>query len=217
MPARTRCAERSPDPSGGTSGRPPLIVLGGPTATGKTGLAIRLALALAEAGRPAEILSADSRQVYRGMDIGTAKPTLAERWRVPHHLLDLVEPDAAVLGRRLHAGGRAGARRPGGSRPGWRCSSAGPGSGCGRSRPASTSTLRRPTPTLRAALEAELAADGLPALARPARGRSPDHGRPDRPAQPAPGRPGARDRPPAGRRPAGRGRSATAGRSCAST
>ena len=73
--------------------RPPLLVLGGPTATGKTGLAVRLALALAEAGRPVEILSADSRQVYRGMDVGTAKPTTAERQGVAHHLLDLVEPD----------------------------------------------------------------------------------------------------------------------------
>jgi tRNA dimethylallyltransferase len=72
-----------------------LIVVGGPTATGKTGLAVRLALALAEVGRPVEILSADSRQVYRGMDVGTAKPTIAERQGVPHHLLDLVEPDAA--------------------------------------------------------------------------------------------------------------------------
>jgi tRNA dimethylallyltransferase len=73
--------------------RPPLLVVGGPTATGKTGLAVRLALALARAGRPVEILSADSRQVYRGMDIGTAKPTVAERQGVRHHLLDLVDPD----------------------------------------------------------------------------------------------------------------------------
>ena len=73
---------------------PPLVVIGGPTATGKTGLGVRLALALSAAGQPAEILSGDSRQVYRGMDIGTAKPTLAERQGVPHHLLDLVEPDS---------------------------------------------------------------------------------------------------------------------------
>jgi tRNA dimethylallyltransferase len=70
-------------------------VIGGPTATGKTGLSIGIARALGRPDRPIEILSADSRQVYRGMNIGTAKPTLAERWRVPHHLLDLVEPDAA--------------------------------------------------------------------------------------------------------------------------
>ena len=70
-------------------------MIGGPTAIGKTGLSIGIARALSRPERPVEILSADSRQVYRGMNIGTAKPTLAERWRVPHHLLDLVEPDAA--------------------------------------------------------------------------------------------------------------------------
>jgi len=70
-------------------------VIGGPTATGKTGLAVRLARELGRIARPVEILSADSRQVYRGMNIGTAKPTLAERWRVAHHLLDLVDPDQA--------------------------------------------------------------------------------------------------------------------------
>jgi tRNA dimethylallyltransferase len=73
--------------------RPPLVVIGGATATGKTGLAIRLAEALAGEGHPAEIISADSRQVYRGLDIGTAKATAAERARVPHHGLDLVDPD----------------------------------------------------------------------------------------------------------------------------
>jgi tRNA dimethylallyltransferase len=73
----------------------PLIVIGGPTATGKTGLAIRVAERLHADGRVAEVISADSRQVYRGMDVGTAKPTLAERRGVPHHGLDLVDPDAA--------------------------------------------------------------------------------------------------------------------------
>jgi tRNA dimethylallyltransferase len=68
---------------------PPLIVLAGATATGKTGLSLRLAEALGGA----EIISADSRQVYRGLDIGTAKVTLEERGRVPHHGLDLVDPD----------------------------------------------------------------------------------------------------------------------------
>ena len=61
----------------------------GPTASGKS----RLALALAER-LPLEIVSMDSAQVYRGMDIGTAKPSAAERSRVPHHLIDLVDPDA---------------------------------------------------------------------------------------------------------------------------
>jgi len=68
-------------------GSPPLWVVTGPTASGKTALALELA---ARTGR--EILSMDSMAVYRRMDIGTAKPTDAERARVPHHLVDLVEP-----------------------------------------------------------------------------------------------------------------------------
>jgi tRNA dimethylallyltransferase len=68
---------------------PPLIVICGATATGKTGLS----LALAQRLPGAEIISADSRQVYRGMDIGTAKVTESERAAVPHHGLDLVDPD----------------------------------------------------------------------------------------------------------------------------
>jgi tRNA dimethylallyltransferase len=74
---------------------PPLVVVVGPTATGKTDLAIRLALSLADRGRVVEVISADSRQVYRGMDVGTAKPTVAERCGIAHHGLDLVDPDAA--------------------------------------------------------------------------------------------------------------------------
>jgi tRNA dimethylallyltransferase len=72
---------------------PPLLVIAGATATGKTALAIEVALALRLRGVPAEVISADSRQVYRGLDIGTAKPTPAERRGVPHHGLDLVDPD----------------------------------------------------------------------------------------------------------------------------
>jgi tRNA dimethylallyltransferase len=59
----------------------------GPTASGKSALALRAAEAVG-----GEIVSADSRQVYRGMDIGTAKPTTAERARVPHHLIDVADP-----------------------------------------------------------------------------------------------------------------------------
>jgi len=59
----------------------------GPTASGKSALALQLA-----ASRPVEIVSMDSAQVYRGMDIGTAKPDASERARVPHHLIDLVDP-----------------------------------------------------------------------------------------------------------------------------
>lgn len=67
---------------------PPLVCLVGPTAVGKTEIALRLAERL-----DGEIVSADSRLLYRGMDIGTAKPTLEERRRVPHHLVDVAEPD----------------------------------------------------------------------------------------------------------------------------
>ncbi len=77
----------------GTERRPTLVVIGGPTASGKTDFSVRLALALEADGTPAEIISADSRQVYRGTDVATAKPTLAERRGVPHHGLDLVDPD----------------------------------------------------------------------------------------------------------------------------
>lgn len=73
---------------------PPLVVIAGPTATGKTAVALAVAEALLGQGVPAEIVSADSRQVYRGLDIGTAKATAAERARVVHHGLDLVDPDA---------------------------------------------------------------------------------------------------------------------------
>ena len=65
-----------------------LICIAGPTASGKTALSIALAKEL-----DAEIVSCDSMQVYRRMDIGTAKPTLEERAGIPHHMLDVAEPD----------------------------------------------------------------------------------------------------------------------------
>lgn len=71
----------------------PLLVLNGPTASGKSTLAVRLAQELTAAGRPAEIVNADSMLVYRGMNIGTAKPTMAERGGVVHHLIDVLEVD----------------------------------------------------------------------------------------------------------------------------
>lgn len=76
-----------------TDPRPPLLVIAGPTATGKTGLSIRLANAIAERGVAAEIISADSRQVFRGLDIGTAKLPIADRAGIPHYGLDLADPD----------------------------------------------------------------------------------------------------------------------------
>ena len=68
--------------------RSPLVVVLGPTAVGKTEISIQLAERLG-----GEIVSADSRLFYRGMDIGTAKPTPAEQQRVPHHLIDVAAPD----------------------------------------------------------------------------------------------------------------------------
>ncbi len=68
--------------------RPPLLVIVGPTAVGKTALAVELARHL-----PMEVVSADSRQVYRGMDIGTAKASAWEQQQVRHHLIDLVDID----------------------------------------------------------------------------------------------------------------------------
>lgn len=66
----------------------PLIVITGPTASGKSDLALRLAERWG-----GEIICADSRTVYRGLDIGTAKPSREDQARVPHHLLDIVNPD----------------------------------------------------------------------------------------------------------------------------
>lgn len=67
---------------------PPVLVIVGPTGSGKTGLAIEVAKIL-----NGEVISADSRAIYKGMDIGTAKPTIAEMDGVPHFGIDLVEPD----------------------------------------------------------------------------------------------------------------------------
>ncbi len=75
------------------SALPPLLVVGGATATGKTGLSLAVARALIREGSPVEVISADSRQVFRGLDIGTAKVPAGERADIPHHGLDLVEPD----------------------------------------------------------------------------------------------------------------------------
>jgi len=82
---------------------PPIIAIAGPTAAGKSALALQLVERLR--GR-AEIISVDSAQVYRGMDIGTAKPDAATRARVPHHLLDLIDPLEAYSAARFAADAR---------------------------------------------------------------------------------------------------------------
>src|SRR5215469_6163745 len=81
---------------------PRSVLLAGPTAVGKSEIALLLAEKIG-----GEIISVDSMQVYRGLDIGTAKPTAAERARVPHHLIDVVQLtdqfDAAQFVRLAHA------------------------------------------------------------------------------------------------------------------
>lgn len=71
----------------------PLLVLIGPTATGKTRLSVALAEHLRTHGWQIEAVSADSRQIYQGMDIAAAKPTAEDQARLTHHMLDLVKPD----------------------------------------------------------------------------------------------------------------------------
>ena len=167
---RTRSGARSPEPRRGTpadapdDAPAPLIVLGGPTATGKTGLAIELAERLLARGIPSEIVSADSRQVYRGLDIGTAKATPEEQARVVHHGIDLVDPDQpyTVADFRAHAldalralGGRGGVGILAGGTGFWL-----------RAVTAGIDTDALPhDPALRADLEATLAEEGVEVLA----------------------------------------------------
>jgi len=90
----------------GNGSLPPVVVVTGPTATGKSALAVALAERLG-----GEIVNADSMQVYRFLDIGTAKPGPAARARVPHHLLDVVTPDVAYNAARYGREARAAAAR----------------------------------------------------------------------------------------------------------
>ena len=147
--------------------RPTLFVLTGPTASGKTARALDWA-----ERHGAEIVSCDSLLVYRGMDIGTAKPTTAELARVPHHLIDVVEPRERYDVQRYVAAARAavdsirGRRRPvlvvGGS--GFYL----------RSFFAPMSDEIEIAPALRAELQARLAAEGLETLVAELRTLNPD-------------------------------------------
>jgi tRNA dimethylallyltransferase len=135
----------------------PALCIAGPTASGKT------AVALAIAGRwPVEVISVDSALVYRGMDIGTAKPTPAERAAVPHHLIDVLDPaeaysaarfvaDAARLMRDIRARGRL-PLLVGGTMLYFRALQGG------------LDPMPAADAALRAAIDAEAARDGWPAL-----------------------------------------------------
>lgn len=145
---------------------PPLLVIAGATATGKTGLAIDVGRTLLDEGRHVVVISADSRQVYRGLDIGTAKATATERRDVPHAGLDLVDPPErfTVTDFVHHAAGvlaDVAAAEPGG------LAILVGGSGL-YLRAVATDLAVDDLPTdaaLRASLEADLDRDGLPALA----------------------------------------------------
>ena len=84
---------------------PQALCLAGPTASGKTAVALAFARAMAHE-RPVEIISVDSALIYRGMDIGTAKPSAAERAEVPHHLIDVLDPAEAYSAARFVAESR---------------------------------------------------------------------------------------------------------------
>lgn len=92
-------------PRANPESHPPVVVVTGPTATGKTPLAIALAQRF-----EGEIVNADSMQVFRFMDVGTAKPSLEQRAQVPHHLLDVVTPDVPYSAGRYAEAARAVAR-----------------------------------------------------------------------------------------------------------
>jgi tRNA dimethylallyltransferase len=139
------------------SSEAPLLAIAGPTASGKS------ALALAVAQRwPVEIVSVDSAQVYRGMDIGTAKPSAADRAAVPHHLIDVCDPESpysaalfAADARRVCADIAARGRRPllvGGTMLYFKALADG------------LDAMPAADTTIRAEIEAQAAARGWPAL-----------------------------------------------------
>ena len=153
---------------------PPLLVIAGATATGKTGLALAVADALIAEGRPVEIISADSRQVFRGLDIGTAKVGAADRGAHPAPRPRPRRAGRAVQRRRLHgARGAASWRRSPGAAAS-RSSSAGPGCICAPSPAGSTRPPCRATSPRGRASRRELEADGVER-----RRRAPDRARPD--------------------------------------
>lgn len=90
-----------------TSAEPRIVSIVGPTASGKTALGVALAQALEARGQEAHIVNADAYQMYRGMDVGTAKPSVQERQAVVHHLIDIIEPEEAMSVARFQAMARS--------------------------------------------------------------------------------------------------------------
>ena len=109
MPSVTEPIEHAAEPVERTVRErvPRVVSIVGPTASGKTGLGIAIARRLAEQGERAQIVNADAYQMYRGMDIGTAKPTAEEQAAVPHHLIDIIDPDDTMTVARFQRLARA--------------------------------------------------------------------------------------------------------------
>jgi tRNA dimethylallyltransferase len=136
----------------------PHLALVGPTASGKSALALEVARALGDV----ELVSVDSMQVYRGLDIGTAKPGAAERARVPHHLIDLVDPAAAYSAARFASDASAAITEA--NRRGRVALLVGGTMLYLKALLEGLDTLPAADPTLRAAIDVEAAALGWPAL-----------------------------------------------------
>jgi len=149
MPTPTPTPSRTPGPGS-------VLALVGPTASGKTALAMALAPRLG-----AEVVSADAMLVYRGMDIGTAKPTPAERAQVPHHLVDLVDPGEEFSVARFQPLARAAIAEIGGR---GRLPLLVGGSGLYFHAVVDEFAFPPTDPAVRARLEAEAATASLPAL-----------------------------------------------------
>jgi len=138
---------------------PPAILLMGPTASGKTDLAIALSEAL-----PVTIISVDSAMVYRGMDIGTAKPSLAELERAPHRLIDICDPAESYSAARFREDALAAMAEI--SQAGQIPLLVGGTMLYFRALQNGLSDLPRADPTVRAGLEAQMAQHGVHALHR---------------------------------------------------
>ena len=148
-------------------------MIAGATATGKTGLAIDVAQRLTGEGIATEVISADSRQVFRGLDIGTAKATIEERRGIPHHGLDLVEPDEPFSVAAFADHARAALSRVA-THGGLAILAGGTGLYL-RAVARGLDTAALPAdPDLRARLEAELLAVGLDPLVERLRAEAPD-------------------------------------------
>ena len=143
----------------GADGAAPLLVLVGPTAVGKTAFAIELAQRLG-----GEIVSADSRCLYTGMDIGTAKPTPAERVQAPHHLIDVTTPDRPWTLAQFQAAACAAIQAIQG-RGRWALLAGGTGQYIRAVVEGWQMPPGEPDGALRAELEAQLAREGVGALA----------------------------------------------------